>query len=299
MSGGVGHGTATPSPSLRILPAHEVPVASCVHPGLDLAWPDPSVGWVALRRDTVVGVLHHERGQPHTGPLQLAVAPDHDPEPVARALLSEARPGQDAEVVAWDHQVRIQGALRSLGLSPGAQDVVYSRELQRYRCPFHDVLTRSRCVALSRAQLLGLLEACLSGGSYVDPRARDPAWMLQHALGLAREREPPAHWEVLSSDGVPCGLSLPCLDPLDPDTGSLLFLGLAPWVRGRGLARIVHAQALEVLRCLGARIYVDETTSDNAAMQRVFERSGCARIGSRSWFRGSCDRSPGGGSLRC
>jgi hypothetical protein len=63
--------------------------------------------------------------------------------------------------------------------------------------------------------------------------------------------------------------------PPSSDTGTLLYIGLAPEHRGRGLGRLLHAQALASLKAAGASSYEDATAASNLPMRRVFERNGC------------------------
>lgn len=83
-------------------------------------------------------------------------------------------------------------------------------------------------------------------------------------------------WFVAALEERPAGLVLCQLaNHGDTGTGTLLFLGLLPAYRGRGLGTALHAHAMEVLRVAGAERYEDATTVDNVAMQRVFARNSC------------------------
>jgi hypothetical protein len=62
-----------------------------------------------------------------------------------------------------------------------------------------------------------------------------------------------------------------------PEDGwsTLMFMGLAPAARGRGLGHATQRHGIALLRALGGRLYHGGTGLDNAAMRACFVRQGC------------------------
>jgi ribosomal protein S18 acetylase RimI-like enzyme len=112
------------------------------------------------------------------------------------------------------------------------------------------------------------LEACLDGA---DPR---------FAAGAAALLE---DWEPIEPVdeglfGVLPGIGVVVPRIVEPEVGSLLFVGVRPEVRGQGHGRRLHDAALALLFDAGARAYEDETGADNPAMKALFARAGLACI---------------------
>lgn len=78
--------------------------------------------------------------------------------------------------------------------------------------------------------------------------------------------------------GVLPGIGVVVPRLVEPEVGSLLFIGVRPEVRGRGHGRRLHDAALAVLFDAGARIYEDEVSVGNLAMKALFERAGMACV---------------------
>lgn len=80
-------------------------------------------------------------------------------------------------------------------------------------------------------------------------------------------------------------------------TGTLGYIGLLPNLRGRGLGRALHAEALWLMRSSGLERYEDGTEWDSAPMRAIFEAAGCEPVGSAVMFArdpGRRDRLTGG-----
>ncbi len=94
------------------------------------------------------------------------------------------------------------------------------------------------------------------------------------------EGEPDPLWAVVALDGVEVGVVLARLFARGAArAGTILFMGVFPEARGRGLAKALHAATLHRLRAAGAQRYVDATREENAPMQRVFAANGCTPRG--------------------
>lgn len=84
-------------------------------------------------------------------------------------------------------------------------------------------------------------------------------------------------WRLAYHRDAFAGVVLPQLD--GRGTGTLLYLGLAPAARGRGLGRALHAEALWQLRQAGACRYEDATEADNLPMRALLAAAGCEPAG--------------------
>ena len=120
---------------------------------------------------------------------------------------------------------------------------------------------------------------------------------LERLLDLARPGlgEPPdtSLWRVAYHAGDPAGVAL--VNDDGGRTGTLGYIGLLPNLRGLGLGRALHAEALWTMRSAGLGRYEDGTGWDNAPMRAIFAAAGCEPIGSAVMFvnRAWCDRRDG------
>jgi RimJ/RimL family protein N-acetyltransferase len=114
-------------------------------------------------------------------------------------------------------------------------------------------------------------------------RERLDTWLRRAALG-PRGLDT-SLWRLASLDGALAGVVLAQPDYPREREGTVLYLGLVPAQRGRGLGVMLHRSALEALRRAGAARYVDATAVDNAAMRRVMTRDGCVPCGGSRLFR--------------
>lgn len=134
----------------------------------------------------------------------------------------------------------------------------------------------------TRAELVGVLDR-----SYEDTRdcpglagMRRTSDVLDGHFGLGAR---PRHWFVARQSGVAHGV---CLMNINPDrTGAeLVYLGLAPEARGRGIARALLATGLRACSLAGCRavsLAVDERNSD---ARKLYEKSGFRKTSSRIAF---------------
>ena len=61
-----------------------------------------------------------------------------------------------------------------------------------------------------------------------------------------------------------------------PGCGTILYMGIRPEARGRGLGKALHRAALQRLVGLGLTVYADATRTTHLAMRRIFAAHGCA-----------------------
>jgi GNAT superfamily N-acetyltransferase len=85
-------------------------------------------------------------------------------------------------------------------------------------------------------------------------------------------------WRVAYYTGDPAGVVL--VNDTGSGTGTLGYIGLVPELRGRGLGRALHAEALWLMRSSGLERYEDATGYDNVPMRAIFAGAGCEPIGS-------------------
>ena len=222
-------------------------------------------------------------------------APDRGPRDVT-AVLAHVRqrfPGRRIEASTRivepgttlddPREAALEGALETAGLAPAADQIHVERGLGDLVPPGPDPFTYRAAAEVGRAALLDLLAAIIPADQQARRRETVAERLDGFVAAATRGDELDASlWQVAAVDGETAGVALAQL--LAPGVGTLLYCGLVPAWRGRGFGAALHAHALDRLRRAGAEGYVDTTTRDNLAMQRVFARHGCAIVGrSRLW----------------
>ncbi|SDN87889.1 hypothetical protein SAMN05518871_10886 [Psychrobacillus sp. OK028] len=93
------------------------------------------------------------------------------------------------------------------------------------------------------------------------------------------ERELGENWRdqcfIFSQNGMNSGISIPHIEEGTTDEGRMFYFGVVPEQRGKGYGKLFHAVTLELLKPLGAKIYVGSTDTGNAPMRKIFETNGC------------------------
>ena len=90
----------------------------------------------------------------------------------------------------------------------------------------------------------------------------------------------PSWWFVLRGGGEPRAVLLLSRTP-QPGTAELVYLGLVPVARGRGLGDVTMRQALHVIASHGPGTLALAVDSANAPALRLYQRHGMRRIGSK------------------
>jgi ribosomal protein S18 acetylase RimI-like enzyme len=85
----------------------------------------------------------------------------------------------------------------------------------------------------------------------------------------------PATWSVAFAGDDAIGVVMAQRLPDEAGVGVLVFLGVRPERRGRGLGRKLHAAGLGILARAGATRYRDRTDVENEPMLRIFAANGC------------------------
>lgn len=80
---------------------------------------------------------------------------------------------------------------------------------------------------------------------------------------------------IFSQNGRNYGISIPHIEQGTAEEGRMFYFGVVPEQRQKGYGKIFHAISLELLKTLGAKIYVGSTDTGNAPMRRIFETNGC------------------------
>ncbi|QUG43619.1 hypothetical protein KD050_10535 [Psychrobacillus sp. INOP01] len=93
------------------------------------------------------------------------------------------------------------------------------------------------------------------------------------------ERELGANWRdqcfIFSQDSMNYGISIPHIEQDTTDEGRMFYFGVVPEQRCKGYGTKFHAISLELLKTLGAKLYVGSTDTSNKHMRRIFEANGC------------------------
>ena len=80
---------------------------------------------------------------------------------------------------------------------------------------------------------------------------------------------------IFSQQGLNYGISIPHIEQGTTDEGRMFYFGVVPEQREKGYGKIFHAISLELLKTLGAKIYVGSTDTENISMRKIFEANGC------------------------
>ena len=80
---------------------------------------------------------------------------------------------------------------------------------------------------------------------------------------------------IFSQNGRNYGISIPHIEQGTTEEGRMFYFGVVPEQREKGYGKIFHAISIELLKTLGAKIYVGSTDTGNAPMRRIFETNGC------------------------
>jgi len=80
---------------------------------------------------------------------------------------------------------------------------------------------------------------------------------------------------IFSQQGLNYGISIPHIEQGTTDEGRMFYFGVVPEQREKGYGKIFHAISLELLKTLGAKIYVGSTDTENVSMRKIFEANGC------------------------
>jgi ribosomal protein S18 acetylase RimI-like enzyme len=214
------------------------------------------------RRDEVLAaLLEHVRGERSGQAVELLV----EPAPESGAL-AEALAGAGFDLVL--DQIQYSANLRAVATSPVPAELDFRP-----------------CAGLPQADLLAALETVWDGRP---PAGRDPGDELELLLRHATRpdgRTDISLWRLAFADDRLVGALLPALVPGADGLGVLLYVGVVPAERGRGLGGALYGQALAALRRAGAVRYKDATARSNEAMVRLFERAGCVPAGSSRLYR--------------
>ena len=197
------------------------------------------------------------------------------------AALARAVPGKRVELLVRDPGPGLDVAATRAGWQPVYDHVAVCGSLTQLRRPRQRPLTFRGYGEVGRRGMLAVLAGIWPGG--VGPCGLPADLELADLLDAARPFGAGAPdtslWRVAYAAGEPAGAFLALRMAHDPRTGILLYIGLLPSMRGRGLGRALHAEALWLLGSHGVRRYEDATARDNRAMRRIFERAGCRTDG--------------------
>ncbi|MFL8937171.1 GNAT family N-acetyltransferase [Rossellomorea oryzaecorticis] len=91
---------------------------------------------------------------------------------------------------------------------------------------------------------------------------------------------------IAYENGAPIGVVMPHIEPGTSEEGRLFYFGIIPGERGKGKSRLLHKQALEILkRDFKASYYIGSTGHNNLPMLKTFERNGCAVVERNKVFK--------------
>jgi ribosomal protein S18 acetylase RimI-like enzyme len=251
---------------------------------------EPLCGLVAALRGEPVGVALGAVGRAAYSVLEIRTAEDHADAAVA-ALLGHLRvrlPGLALEVRTAE--AAIERALARNGLAAIRDEVGYGRALEAPLAPEPSPFTLRSYEEAGKAALVAALAEVASDDPFFGRRGMDALDALEEMIENATCGGvlDSSLWYLVEVDGRVAGVMLGQRRVgqrrAETREGSFAYIGLTRELRGKGLGSALHAAGLDLLAAAGATEYRDATALDNGAMQRVFERNGCTRLGStRVW----------------
>lgn len=111
--------------------------------------------------------------------------------------------------------------------------------------------------------------------------AANPQQAFQELLLHAGDAFNTAQWFVVFQEQAAVGVLLPQVFADSPREGTLSYIGVMPCFRRQGHGVRLHQWGLSLLFSWGVQRYLGSTGQSNIAMQRVFEKSQCTRLGTR------------------
>ncbi|OAT81894.1 hypothetical protein A6P54_10290 [Bacillus sp. MKU004] len=91
---------------------------------------------------------------------------------------------------------------------------------------------------------------------------------------------------IAYENGAPIGVIMPHIEPGTSEEGRLFYFGIIPSERGKGKSRLLHRQALGILkRDFKASYYIGSTGYNNLPMLKTFERNRCTVVERNKVFK--------------
>ncbi|MCM3124502.1 MULTISPECIES: GNAT family N-acetyltransferase [unclassified Mesobacillus] len=91
---------------------------------------------------------------------------------------------------------------------------------------------------------------------------------------------------VAYDNGNPIGVIMPHIEPGTSEEGRLFYFGIIPSERGKGKSKLLHQQALEILKNdFMATHYIGRTGHNNLPMLKTFQNNGCTVIERNKVFK--------------
>jgi hypothetical protein len=93
------------------------------------------------------------------------------------------------------------------------------------------------------------------------------------------------YWKLILIKSKIIGFIMPFIIPENPESGTILNMGLLQEERGQGYGRIIHSKALIILKKSGVIHYKGSTESNNYAMIKIFKLNGCKKTGTINFYK--------------
>lgn len=264
------------------------PLAGDVFAGLRPLWGDPldedapgcSPASLVIARDSGLVGLACAHPTPSGRRIDRLFTAGASPRELLGAIAG-ALPDERIELLARDADISLERDAERAGYQLVHRQIAVRASLSGVGRPARRLLTFRSYEEVGRRGMLALLDVLWDGGS--GPNRLATELELEHFLTLAcvpGERPDTSLWRVAYHGGEPLGAMLGLRLAHDLRTAVLLYIGVLPHQRGRGLGSALHREALWAMRSLGVEHYEDSTGHDNAAMRRIFARAGCQTVGS-------------------
>jgi GNAT superfamily N-acetyltransferase len=239
----------------------------------------------ALRDGPVTGVLVIEPGAPGVQVEELSARSAAQAYEMLSAVAS-AHPESRIELSVRDEPdgLGLDEVAGAAGFELVYRQVRVGRSLTGVTRPPTRPFTFRRFREVGRRGLLLMLVGVWDGN--LGPHGVSPDLELERLLDAARPAaggpSDTSLWRVAYHAGDPAGVAL--VNDNGVGTGTLGYIGLLPELRGRGLGRALHAEALWLMRSSGLERYEDATGYDNAPMRAIFAGAECEPIGSAALY---------------
>jgi ribosomal protein S18 acetylase RimI-like enzyme len=288
---------------LSIRPVAETDDLSGLYPVWGAPLEPTGAGVVVLGDGLAVGLAVTVPAAPGVRVEQLHVGAGVSAGEVLSAVADASAAAGRIELYARDAPDLLDEVAAEAGFELAYRQGRVGRSLAELYRPANRPFTFRRWSEVGRRGLLTMLAGIWEGG---DGPNRLPAELeLERLEDVARPgpSEPPdmSLWRVAYYAGEPAGVAL--VIDAGGGLGTLAYIGLLPELRGRGLGRALHAEALWLMRSSGLARYEDGTGVDNGAMRAILEDAGCQPIGSAVMFardpeRAAAQREPGDAGTR-
>ncbi|MBS1983683.1 MAG: GNAT family N-acetyltransferase [Bdellovibrionales bacterium] len=189
------------------------------------------------------------------------------------------------EALVWDRPDDIDfcSELSRYGFLPSPDKIYLGRDLTGWKAPYKDHLEYQSLLTADDDLFIRVLEQILPNsnrpGRFIHPRQNIE--FIHNQSGVASN---PDLWLLAHLENRPAGVVCSHVYEDDTNKGTLLFIGVVPELRSRGIGKMLHAMGLNTLKKIGVRHYVGSAEISNTHMINLFRIHGCSPMGTQKHF---------------